>query len=123
MTLYQQTRYLVEWTPWADALAEAMADAVRRGLPIAGEVNLENCDRCDAFHSFSAAVIFARKVLPDDAWRCPRIRRQVMVPNDHDDLGNRVKARPSYETEATWEVLEDQPDPDEKSPDWIEDAA
>ena len=113
-----QKRYLVEWTPWDRVKAEA----VKRGMPADGEVGDYVCidayERNRAFPSFSLARVFARKVLPNDTWSCPRIRRQVLVPNDHDDLGNRVEPMPTFETEATWEVFEDRPDPVEASPDW-----
>lgn len=116
-------RYLVEWTSWADAKAAA----IKRGMPADGSVsdyiNFENFDRADECASFKAAVAHARKVLPKDVWHCPRIRRQVLVQNDHDDLGNRVRPTPSYETEATWEVFEDLPDPVEETPDWRDDLA
>lgn len=114
----EDKRYLVEWTPWVAVKAAAL----KRGMPADGSagdyVEISDFDRGDVFPRFKAAVSFARSVAADDTWNCPRIRRQVLVPNDHDDLGNRVEARPSYETEATWEVFEDQPDPDESSPDW-----
>ena len=108
-------RYLVEWTPW-DAVKAA---AVKRGMPGDGEVGDYVCmddftvDRI--FPTFAKALQFARSIIAKDTWNCPRIRRQVLVPNDHDDLGNRVKAMPSYETDANWEVLIDQPDPIEAS--------
>jgi hypothetical protein len=117
------TRYLVEWTPW-DAVEAA---AIKRGMPADGEVadyvELDDFERTEVRNTFAAAVALARKVLPKDTWNCPRIRRQVLVQNDHDDLGNRVRPMPSFETDATWEVFEDQPNPVESSPDWLDCAA
>jgi hypothetical protein len=111
--------YLVEWTCWPDAEAAA----VKRGMPANGSlsdyVHLEDYERSYESSTFDEAVAIARRVLPDDAWNCPRIRRRVLVPNDHDDLGNRVRPLPSYETEATWEVFDGQPDPIEANPDWL----
>lgn len=115
--------YLVEWTPWATVKAAAC----RAGMPDGGEVGdyvcFDDFTCSDEFSTFERAVVHARKVLPLDTWKCPRIRRQVLVKNDRDDLGNRVKAMPSFETEATWEISEDQPDPVEEAPDWLDFAA
>lgn len=112
-------RYQVEWTPWADVHAAA----VRRGMPPDGEVSdyvaIESFDRGRVFPNFGLALAFAKKVVPDDTWHCPRIRRQFLAPNDHDDLGNRVEPMPSWENEATWEVFEDAPAPVESAPDWL----
>lgn len=112
------TRYLVEWTPW-DVVKAA---AIKRGMPDDGAaadyVDIDSFERSQVCLSFAAAVTFARKVLPNDTWASPRIRRQALVQNDHDDLGNRVEAMPSFETDATWEVFEDEPDPQEAAPDW-----
>ena len=116
-------RYLVEWTPWA----AVKAAAVKRGMPADGEagdyVNFEDFDRSEALPTFVKALAFARGVLPEDTWGCPRIRRQILVLNDHDDLGNRVPSCPSYETEATWEIFKDEADPVEDKPDWLDYAA
>lgn len=117
-TCMSPKRYAVEWTPWADVKAAA----VKRGMPADGEagdyVCIDDFERTDTFPTFDKAVKFARSIITKDTWNCPRIRRQVLVENDQDDLGNRVTAMPSYETEATWEVFEDQPDPVEDAPDW-----
>ena len=118
-----KTRYLVEWTPW-DAVKAA---AVKHGMPEDGSaadyVCMDDFTQADVFLTFAKAVHFARSIIGKDTWNCPRIRRQVLVSNDHDDLGNRVKAMPAYETDATWEVFEDQPDPVEANPDWLDEAA
>ena len=117
------TRYLVEWTPWA----KVKAAAEKRGMPADGEVgdyvDIDAYETSSVLPTFPAAVAFARKVLPDDTWKSTRIRRQVLVQNDHDDLGNRVRPMPSFETEATWEVFADSPDPVEATPDWTDLAA
>lgn len=81
-------------------------------------MDIDSFERAEVCVSFEAAIAQARKALPEDTWGCPRIRRQILVQNDHDDLGNRVRPMPSFETEATWEVFSDQPDPVEAAPDW-----
>lgn len=116
-------RYLVEWTPW-DLVKAA---AIKRGMPADGEVadyvTIDEYERNDGFGTFTEALSFARSVVEKDTWRCPRIRRQIIVPNDHDDLGNRVKAMPTFETDATWELIEGGADIDEATPDWRDEAA
>jgi hypothetical protein len=109
-------RYLVEWTPW-DVVKAA---AVKRGMPADGEVSdyveLDDYLKTETFSTFAKAVKFARSVIEKDTWRCPRVCRQVLVQNDHDDLGNRIEAMPSFETEATWEQF-DNVDLTERLPD------
>jgi hypothetical protein len=122
MTTAATKRYLVEWTPW-DAVKAA---AVKRGMPADGEVadyvEIDDYQTERVFSTFAAAMKFASSVAEADTWRCPRIRRQVLVQNDHDDLGNRVEPMPSFETEATWEMI-DGSEPVEEQPDWLDDAA
>lgn len=119
----QAKRYVVEWTPWS----EVRAAAVKNGMPEGGEVSdyvaIENFAHERTFPSFGLAVRFARAVIEADTWHCPRIYRQVLVQNDHDDLGRRVKPMPSFETDATWEVFADEPDPTEAAPHWLDEAA
>lgn len=116
-------RFVVEWTPW-DAVKGA---AVKRGMPEDGSpgdyIEVSDFDLIRAFPSFGLALRFAKQVRPEDTWNCPRIRRQFLNPNDHDDLGNRTDPHPEWETEATWEVFEDAADPIEAKPDWLEGAA
>lgn len=111
------TRYLVEWTPWETALAAAR----KAGMPADGEasdyVTFDDYETARAFPTFPLALAYARKVEPADTWRCPRIRRQYLAANDTDDLGNRVRPMPDWETEATWEVMSDYV-PVESSPDY-----
>ena len=114
-----EARYLVEWTPWS----EVTAAAIKRGMPDDGEpgdyVDFASFERGEVCETFESAIACARRVLLLDAWKCPRIRRQILVPNDTDDLGNRVTPMPTFETEATWEVSAGDPDPREEEPDWL----
>jgi hypothetical protein len=102
-----QHRYIVEWTPWADVYAAA----AKAGMSSTGEpldfVDPDDFEVAQPFNSLSLAARYASKVVASDTWHCPRIRRQVWVPNDHDDLGNPVSPRPDWVSEATWEVFDD----------------
>lgn len=113
------TRYSVEWTCWADAEIAAKRAGMKAGGEIADFVYLGEFDRDRVFPSFALAAAFAKKVRPQDVWNCPRVRRQQLVENDHDDLGNSVQPMPSFETDATWEIFEDGPTPSESAPDWL----
>ena len=99
-------RYIVEWTPWADVYAAA----AKCGMSSTGDpldyVDPDDFEVTQPFESLSLAAHYAVNVVAFDAWHCPRIRRQVWVPNDHDDLGNRVSPRPDWSSEATWEVFD-----------------
>lgn len=99
-------RYLVEWTPWADVLAAALKAGMAAGGEVSDFVDIDHFETSRVFRSLAHARSFAKDIA-SDTWNCPRIRRQVWVQNDHDDLGNRVSPRPDWETEATWEVFDD----------------
>jgi hypothetical protein len=113
-----QTHYLVEWTPWKAVRAAAMAEGWNpdEGTASAADfVEIEDHTIHEEFPTFAAALRRARMVEIHDTWNCPRILRQVLLQNDHDDLGNTVEAMPSFETDAMWEVAEDT-DPVEAEP-------
>jgi hypothetical protein len=119
-----KTRYIVEWTPWADVLAAA----TKAGMPPDGEVSdfvsIEDHDRQDReFASFADAEVHARSVIEADTWHCPRIIRQSLNTHDTDDLGNEVEPMTTWDDEATWEVFDDSPALDADKPDYLADAA
>ena len=113
------TRYLVEWTPWADVHAAARQRGMALGGDVGDFVDIDEFEVTRSFRSLALAAAFAKDVVEPDTWHCPRIRRQIVIANDHDDLGNRVPARPDWETDATWEVFSDSPAPVESKPDWV----
>lgn len=119
------TRYIVEWTPWADVHAAAVKAGMVNDEEVSDYVEIDHFEISKAFSSLARAASFASVILTADTWRCPRIRRQVWVQNDHDDLGNRVSARPDWQTEATWEVFDDTDIATitDESPHWTDDAS
>lgn len=122
----RKARYLVEWTPWSEVHAAALKAGMVEGTDSASDfVEIDDFEVSRVFPSLALARSFAKDMLPVDTWSCPRIRRQAWVQNDHDDLGNRVDARPSWETEATWEVFDDTDILTiiDTKPDWTDEAA
>lgn len=113
-----ETRFVVEWTPWADVKAAAEAKGWTDKDSAADFVEISDFERGRTFPSFAPAVAFARSVAEADTWRCPRIRREVLTKHDTDDLGRKVDASETWDTDATWEVFSDEADPTEDAPAW-----